>query len=473
MSPRAIPRKRRSASLQPSADPAAQTRLNVPVTPSERAKRPGRGGHWPALLVSHRAEAGGPGAPSASRRKWRPNGRGHSPRTSDPSGGLKKSVKKAELVLPGCVNLESPRRLRNSPRTEIKNETVSLPHSSSHHDHCLRPRTSGRHEINTGKQPEAGLVQGDDIPADEDEDIPAKQAFYGTTSGGGTTGHGTVFQVTDPGELTTLINFTGIGTGEPDDKRGDSPVGALILGSDGAYYGTTFSGGANNLGTVFKIVVTTGDEGSSAEMTTIADFTRSTGNARGAYPTAGLVEDSAVPLTFYGTTTYGGTESAGTIFKITDNAITTVADFDGTLAGDPESSLIKARDGIFYATTAQGGDAGTVYSFNGTTITVLHSFDITDGAAPYAELVQGLGADTALYGTTSAGGDKGPELSSASRLVDSSLISTHLTQPNRQLRKEAPLSLVYLLEPILAPLPFMERHLRVGTTITERFFKSS
>ncbi len=56
-------------------------------------------------------------------------------------------------------------------------------------------------EINTGKQPEAGLVQGDDIEADDD--IPAKRAFYGTTSGGGSTGNGTIFQVTDSGEVTT------------------------------------------------------------------------------------------------------------------------------------------------------------------------------------------------------------------------------------------------------------------------------
>lgn len=89
--------------------------------------------------------------------------------------------------------------------------------------------------------------------------------------------------------------------------------------------------------------------------------------------------------------------------------ITTIADFNGANGSDPESSLIKARDGKFYGTTAQGGSEGfgTVYSFDGSTITSKYSFSsATDGAAPYGEVIQGLGVDTKLYGTTSAGGEK-------------------------------------------------------------------
>ncbi|MBA2434727.1 MAG: hypothetical protein H0V54_06520, partial [Chthoniobacterales bacterium] len=148
-------------------------------------------------------------------------------------------------------------------------------------------------EINTGKQPEAGLVQGDDIEADDD--IPAKRAFYGTTSGGGSTGNGTIFQVTDSGEVTTLVNFAGLS--EP---KGSSPVAILIRGSDGDFYGTTYSGGASNLGTVFKVT----DAGA---LTTLAEFTGGiSGIARGANPTTALLEDPAFSGTFYGTTTHGG-----------------------------------------------------------------------------------------------------------------------------------------------------------------------
>ena len=154
--------------------------------------------------------------------------------------------------------------------------------------------------INTGKQPEAGLVQGDDIPASGD--IPAMQAFYGTTSGGGSAGKGTLFQVTDSGQLTTLVNFAG--TADP--AKGEAPVAALIRGSDGNFYGTTYGGGIPNLGTVFKV-------------------------------SGGLIAASF--------------------------------DFSPSGASDPEASLIKARDGLFYGTTAQGGLSflGTVYSFNAST----------------------------------------------------------------------------------------------------------
>ncbi len=270
---------------------------------------------------------------------------------------------------------------------------------------------------NIGKQPEAGLVQGEDLPANGD--VPLMQAFYGTTSGGGTTGKGTIFQVTDSGQLTTLVNFSGVGLVDQKD-RGAFPVGNLIKGTDGLFYGTTYSGGINDLGTVFKVT-------SAGVITTLADFAGGTlGNARGANPTAGLVQDlTASPLTFYGTTTHGGVNDQGTIFKIIvneDTVTVTSFDFSPTTARDPEASLIKARDGLFYGTTAQGGTAtppdsplGTVYSFNSTTgtISLIHTFTGTDavagpdGAAPYAEVIQGLGADTALYGTTSSGGANG------------------------------------------------------------------
>ncbi len=249
---------------------------------------------------------------------------------------------------------------------------------------------------NIGKQPEAGLVQGSDIPANGD--IPAMLAFYGTTSGGGTSGNGTFFQVTDSGQVTTLVNFTGM-TGA---ARGSAPVANLIRGTDGNYYGTTYAGGTNNLGTAFKVTA-------AGILTTLADFTGTgVGNARGANPSSGLLEDPATPKTFYGTTTRGGTNDAGTIFRIAGGVINNAVDFDTSGASDPEASLIKARDGLFYGTTAQGaGISGTVYSFDGTTITVLYAFTGLDGAAPYAELIQGLGTDTALYGTTSAGGTLG------------------------------------------------------------------
>ena len=67
--------------------------------------------------------------------------------------------------------------------------------------------------------------------------------LYGTTSGGGANGHGTLFQI-DPtsGAETVLYSFTG-------STDGGSP-GALI-NVKGTFYGATSTGGAANLGTLF------------------------------------------------------------------------------------------------------------------------------------------------------------------------------------------------------------------------------
>jgi len=72
--------------------------------------------------------------------------------------------------------------------------------------------------------------------------------FYGTTSGLGfnePVGNGTVFRVTTNGVLTTFWAFNG--------TDGTAPSGPLLQGNDGALYGTTQYGGALGSGTVFKL----------------------------------------------------------------------------------------------------------------------------------------------------------------------------------------------------------------------------
>ena len=70
--------------------------------------------------------------------------------------------------------------------------------------------------------------------------------FYGTTSGG-VSGLGTVFRMTPSGAVTVLHAFTG----RPTD--GANPMAALIEAADGTFYGTTSAGGASNNGTVFQL----------------------------------------------------------------------------------------------------------------------------------------------------------------------------------------------------------------------------
>jgi len=85
-----------------------------------------------------------------------------------------------------------------------------------------------------GAGPEAGLVLG------------INGLLYGTTSSGGASGNGEVFSLNPKTRAITVLHaFSG--------SDGASPQAPLALGSGGTYYGTTFAGGANNLGTVFSI----------------------------------------------------------------------------------------------------------------------------------------------------------------------------------------------------------------------------
>jgi len=92
--------------------------------------------------------------------------------------------------------------------------------------------------------------------------------FYGTAPSGGANDFGTVFQVTAGGVEATLYSFCSIGGSACTD--GSTPQGSLVLGSDGNLYGTAFLGGAHNLGTVFKI--TTG-----GALTTLYSFSGTDG----------------------------------------------------------------------------------------------------------------------------------------------------------------------------------------------------
>ena len=90
-----------------------------------------------------------------------------------------------------------------------------------------------------------------------------------------------------------------------------------MQGSDGDFYGTTSSGGTNgDNGTVFKIT-------SAGALTSLYSFT---GGNDGGSPWAGLVQGSDGSL--YGTTELGGSNSLGTVFKISTNgALTSLSTF--------------------------------------------------------------------------------------------------------------------------------------------------
>lgn len=126
--------------------------------------------------------------------------------------------------------------------------------------------------------------------------------FYSTTWQGGKTcfdGCGTVFKVTVTGKETVLYSFNG----PPD---GAYPAAGLVRDAAGNFYGTTAGGGASNSGSVFKL-------DKSGTETSLYSFT---GGADGSIPFyETLVRDAAGAL--YGTTYQGGASNLGTIFKLT------------------------------------------------------------------------------------------------------------------------------------------------------------
>ena len=241
-----------------------------------------------------------------------------------------------------------------------------------------------------GEYPSSGLTFGND------------GNLYGTTVQGGNHGGGEVYKITPSGVLTVMHSF-GLA---PD---GEGPESNLIVGTDGNFYGTTFAGGANNFGAVFKMTP-------AGETTVIYSFT---GGADGALPYANPIQASDGNL--YGTTIQGGTSTycqdhrgCGTIYKLTPaGTLTVLYNFciefecnDGVLPG---AALLQASDGNFYGTTEAGGDMGAGAFFRVTsdgTYTSLFSFCLQftcdAGEQPLGALVQA--SDGNFYGTTSIGG---------------------------------------------------------------------
>ncbi len=235
--------------------------------------------------------------------------------------------------------------------------------------------------------------------------------LYGTTSQGGNTdcggvGCGTVFRVDTRNRETVLHVFTG-GTSD-----GATPYGHLVMDESGNLYGTTWSGGAFGLGTVFKINPSGGE-------TLLYSFT---GSPDGANPYAGLVTDGAGDL--YGTTESGGVSNLGTVFKIDASGNETVLySFNGGSSdgADPKADLTFDPAGNLYGTTYAGGSVGngTVFELNTSGVeTVLHRFTGgADGGNPFGGVTRD--STGVLYGTVENGGSQsldpqyqaGPEIS--------------------------------------------------------------
>jgi uncharacterized repeat protein (TIGR03803 family) len=225
--------------------------------------------------------------------------------------------------------------------------------------------------------------------------IEVDGAFYGTTNSGGSHNLGTVFRRESNGNVDALHHFAG-GTTD-----GSQPTSALLLGQDGNLWGTTPLGGADNVGIVYRI-------STGGILTKVHDIEAPPMDGRDA--PAGSIHFSA-PLvqlqdgTFYGVSFDGGGHpcpfGCGTVFKMDalGNTFADVHKFTITDGQNPTSITVGA-DGNLYGTTYAGGanGCGTVFRVSPAGgFTSIHDFTTAEGCAPWGAPVQA--ADGNLYGT--------------------------------------------------------------------------
>jgi uncharacterized repeat protein (TIGR03803 family) len=175
---------------------------------------------------------------------------------------------------------------------------------------------------------------------------------------------------------------------------GAHPQAPLVQLPNGLLYGTT-TGGYNGVGiTVFKMAT------NGSGFATLAQGSAQTGLA-GATLTAG--KDGNL----YGTDRLGGSLSYGAIFKVTPaGAVSIIYNFQGDPDGEfPNGPLVQATDGDFYGATGGGGPSlqGTIFKISPAgAYRSLHALSGADGAGPNG-LVQA--SNGLLYGSAAQGGN--------------------------------------------------------------------
>lgn len=253
----------------------------------------------------------------------------------------------------------------------------------------FRMSTKGKNEKEVyvfGGTPDGGWPQSELLEV-------GNGVFYGTASIGGA-GAGTVFKVTRSGEYEVVYTFLG-------GVDGANPPASLITDGNGDFISTTYNGGAHGWGTVFSV-------SESGDQHVLYSFT---GGADGRNPSSGVTADKLGNI--YGTTYFGGDDDKGVVFKLdSDGNESVLHSFTGGNDGaNPLGDLLVDKKGNIYGTASQGGISanGTVFRITSAgAFKVLYRFTGNlnggaDGANPSGNLY--LDAEGTLYSTTQNGGE--------------------------------------------------------------------
>jgi len=244
------------------------------------------------------------------------------------------------------------------------------------------------------------------------EPYNGKSPLYGTTYGGGANNQGTVFKVwreagTHKWKQTVLYSFCP-STGCTDGETPQTPL--YVDDSTGDIYGTTVRGGQNAQGVVFEL----SPNGNGYTESVLYSFCAQTNCVDGEQPYSGVVMDGSGNL--FGSSVAGGSAGLGVVFELSPNdsqwTYSVSDNFIGSNGSYPEGTLIFGSDGNLYGATIRGGangrdGDGTVFTFNGA-IQNLYSFCSGRGCPDGKYPQTGVVRDSAgnLFGTATYGGEK-------------------------------------------------------------------
>jgi uncharacterized repeat protein (TIGR03803 family) len=242
--------------------------------------------------------------------------------------------------------------------------------------------------------------------------------FYGVAQNGGPNGTGTIFKITASGNFTALHAFSAVDA-NLHNEDGANPLRTVVIGTDGNLYGTTRLGGLNTCGPratgcgVAWVVTRWGSFG------VLHQFQATEGHA------ASLLQ--ARDGFFYGCAVWPfAAAGSGTLFRMAPSGghfeilhRFSAVDVNGANAdgADCYESLVESDPGVFYASTTYGGPNGNGVVFRYSVakageFEIVHAFSASnaagqngDGANPFARLT--AGDDGALYSTASYGGAYG------------------------------------------------------------------